>query len=384
MTFDTIIRSESADLAVADGVIAARRGAGRARRRRARGHRRARSRHPAGPDRRARALQRPRARRLGGLGQRHARARGRRLHVRRRHAAELRPADDRRTRRSRPSWLPRGARRTSTSRSGAASCPGASSSMDELAACGVVGFKAFMADSGIDDFPACDDLTLYEGMCRAASLGLPVAVHAENAVIVRELGLRALAAGRTGDGRLRRLAARRRRGRRHRERARDRRRGRLRPAHRPRLERAGRGARGRGPRGRGRRDLRDLPALPRPHGRGRRAHRRPGQVRPAAAQRAGAARAAASRARRHDRLHRLGPLALAAAHEGRPRLQRLGRHLGLPDDSPRAAGGGPHEQGSGVPLLGRPGPAPRACRAAASSRARAPTCCCSTRRRRPC
>jgi allantoinase len=76
--------------------------------------------------------------------------------------------------------------------------PGSIEHMDELAACGVVGFKAFMADSGIDDFPACDDLTLYEGMCRAAVLGLPVAVHAENAVIVRELGLRALAAGRTG------------------------------------------------------------------------------------------------------------------------------------------------------------------------------------------
>lgn len=76
--------------------------------------------------------------------------------------------------------------------------PGNLEQMEELAACGVVGFKAFMADSGIDDFPACDDLTLYEGMCRAAVLGLPVAVHAESAVIVRELGLRALAAGRTG------------------------------------------------------------------------------------------------------------------------------------------------------------------------------------------
>ena len=75
--------------------------------------------------------------------------------------------------------------------------PGNLAHMDELAAGGVVGFKAFMADSGIDDFAACDDLTLYEGMCRAAQLGLPVAVHAENAVIVRELGLRALAAGRT-------------------------------------------------------------------------------------------------------------------------------------------------------------------------------------------
>jgi allantoinase len=75
--------------------------------------------------------------------------------------------------------------------------PGNVAHMEELAAGGVVGFKAFMADSGIDDFAACDDLALYEGMCRAAQLGLPVAVHAENAVIVRELGLRALAAGRT-------------------------------------------------------------------------------------------------------------------------------------------------------------------------------------------
>jgi allantoinase len=75
--------------------------------------------------------------------------------------------------------------------------PGNLEHMDELAACGVVGFKAFMADSGIDDFAACDDFSLYAGMCRAAELGLPVAVHAENAVIVRELGLRALAAGRT-------------------------------------------------------------------------------------------------------------------------------------------------------------------------------------------
>ncbi|MDX6537367.1 MAG: allantoinase [Gaiellales bacterium] len=75
--------------------------------------------------------------------------------------------------------------------------PGNVEQMDELAAAGVVGFKAFMADSGIEDFAACDELALYEGMCRAAQLGLPVAVHAENAVIVRELGLRALAAGRT-------------------------------------------------------------------------------------------------------------------------------------------------------------------------------------------
>jgi allantoinase len=61
----------------------------------------------------------------------------------------------------------------------------------------VVGFKAFMADTGIDDFAACDDLTLYEGMCNAARLGLPVVVHAENARLVRQLGRRAESRGRT-------------------------------------------------------------------------------------------------------------------------------------------------------------------------------------------
>jgi len=75
--------------------------------------------------------------------------------------------------------------------------PGGVEDMDELAARGVVGFKAFMCSSGIDDFPRVDDLTLYEGMCRAASLGLPVAVHAESEEITAGLAQRARAAGRT-------------------------------------------------------------------------------------------------------------------------------------------------------------------------------------------
>jgi allantoinase len=62
----------------------------------------------------------------------------------------------------------------------------------------VVGFKAFMSASGIDDFAASDDLTLYEGLARAARLGRVVAVHAENDAITRELAARALADGRTG------------------------------------------------------------------------------------------------------------------------------------------------------------------------------------------
>ncbi|MDX6684809.1 MAG: allantoinase, partial [Baekduia sp.] len=75
--------------------------------------------------------------------------------------------------------------------------PGNLEELDELAARGVVGFKAFMANSGIPDFAAADDLTLYEGMRRAATLGLPVAVHAESDALTGRLARRAVAAGRT-------------------------------------------------------------------------------------------------------------------------------------------------------------------------------------------
>lgn len=58
--------------------------------------------------------------------------------------------------------------------------PGNRGDLAELAALGVVGFKAFMAPSGIDDFELADDETLRAGMAAAAELGLPVAVHAED------------------------------------------------------------------------------------------------------------------------------------------------------------------------------------------------------------
>jgi len=74
--------------------------------------------------------------------------------------------------------------------------PGAVDRLDELAARGVVGFKAFMSPSGVAEFEAADDLTLYEGMRRAARLGLPVAVHAESAAITTRLAARAVAGGR--------------------------------------------------------------------------------------------------------------------------------------------------------------------------------------------
>ena len=72
--------------------------------------------------------------------------------------------------------------------------------MEELAGRGVVGFKAFMSSSGIDDFPAADDATLHIGMRRAAALGLPVAVHAENEALTAALAAASIAAGRCTAG----------------------------------------------------------------------------------------------------------------------------------------------------------------------------------------
>src|SRR5258708_38805437 len=59
--------------------------------------------------------------------------------------------------------------------------------MAELAARGVVGFKAFLCDSGLPEFPRADDFTLFEGLKVAARLGLPVAVHAESQEITAGL-----------------------------------------------------------------------------------------------------------------------------------------------------------------------------------------------------
>ena len=68
--------------------------------------------------------------------------------------------------------------------------PGSIPDMPELAARGVVGFKAFMCDSGLPEFPRADDVTLLEGMREATRLGLPVAVHAESEELTRTLSAR--------------------------------------------------------------------------------------------------------------------------------------------------------------------------------------------------
>ena len=57
--------------------------------------------------------------------------------------------------------------------------PGNEDQIEPLRDCGVIGLKAFMSNSGIDDFPKADPATLKEGMKRAAALGMLVAVHAE-------------------------------------------------------------------------------------------------------------------------------------------------------------------------------------------------------------
>jgi allantoinase len=54
-----------------------------------------------------------------------------------------------------------------------------------------------MSNSGIDDFLACDDQALFEGMAIAAKLNLPVAVHAESEAITSVLTARMLTAGKT-------------------------------------------------------------------------------------------------------------------------------------------------------------------------------------------
>src|ERR1700691_745217 len=74
--------------------------------------------------------------------------------------------------------------------------PGNVGDLAELADRGVVGFKAFLCDSGLPEFPRADDLTLYEGMRESARLGLPVAVHAESEEITKRLSKRIAEAGR--------------------------------------------------------------------------------------------------------------------------------------------------------------------------------------------
>jgi allantoinase len=64
--------------------------------------------------------------------------------------------------------------------------PGNVDRLEELRDAGAIGFKAFMCDSGVGEFPAANASTLKEGMVRAAALGCMVAVHAEDEFLARQ------------------------------------------------------------------------------------------------------------------------------------------------------------------------------------------------------
>ena len=61
---------------------------------------------------------------------------------------------------------------------------------------GVIGFKAFMSNSGVD-FERVDDDVLYAGLKCAGELGNLIGVHAENEYVTRYLGQQLRASGRT-------------------------------------------------------------------------------------------------------------------------------------------------------------------------------------------
>jgi allantoinase len=73
--------------------------------------------------------------------------------------------------------------------------PGNLDQLETLRDRGAVGLKAFMCNSGIDDFPHVTMSILREGMKRAANLDLLVAVHAESEEMTQQLTGEKLAAG---------------------------------------------------------------------------------------------------------------------------------------------------------------------------------------------
>ncbi|MEY2544566.1 MAG: allantoinase [Verrucomicrobiota bacterium] len=75
--------------------------------------------------------------------------------------------------------------------------PGNLDQLETLRDRGVVGLKAFMCDSGINDFPHVNMSILREGMKRAADLDLLVAVHAESQELTQKLAQEKIAKGQT-------------------------------------------------------------------------------------------------------------------------------------------------------------------------------------------
>ena len=67
-----------------------------------------------------------------------------------------------------------------------------------MAEAGAVGFKSFLCNSGMDDFPATDERTLLEGAKMCAKLDRVLAVHAEDDALAARLTAEQVAGGKTG------------------------------------------------------------------------------------------------------------------------------------------------------------------------------------------
>jgi allantoinase len=63
--------------------------------------------------------------------------------------------------------------------------PGNVDELEGMRDAGAIGFKSFMCNSGVEEFPLADAATLRVGMKRAAELGMMVAVHAEDDSLAR-------------------------------------------------------------------------------------------------------------------------------------------------------------------------------------------------------
>lgn len=64
--------------------------------------------------------------------------------------------------------------------------PGNAEDIEPLARAGVLGFKAFLSPSGVDEFPHVSEADLLEAMPIIAKTGLPLLVHAEWPALLRE------------------------------------------------------------------------------------------------------------------------------------------------------------------------------------------------------
>jgi allantoinase len=68
--------------------------------------------------------------------------------------------------------------------------------LERLADCGVIGFKAFMSNSGIEDFDRADYSILHKGMKRVAKTRLLMAVHAESESLTQKVTSEKILSGR--------------------------------------------------------------------------------------------------------------------------------------------------------------------------------------------